>query len=103
MLPFLPQPKPRHKRNKRTARQRGAISLSTRRELHDRSNGACERCDSARATQAAHVTRRWRLQQTTLDDLIHLCVDCHIWADQTEEGREWLAKLREAVFICKEN
>jgi hypothetical protein len=39
---------------------------------------------------AAHIVRRWKLTETTVDDLLHLCLECHIWADGTEAGRKYL-------------
>lgn len=92
---FHPVPKPQHKRFKKTAKQRGAISPEVRRKLHERSGGICERCRGARAVESAHVTRRWKLKETTLDDLLHLCVRCHDWADGTAEGRAYLRKIEE--------
>lgn len=89
MFSYNPAPKPQRKRMKPTAKQRGAISTKARQQLHERSGGCCERCGK-KAAHAAHVTRRWKLQQTTVDDLIHLCIECHIWADNTADGREWL-------------
>jgi len=86
-------PKPSFKRNKPTARQRGAISSSTRKALYERSGHICERCKAARAVHAAHVTRRWKLDRTTVDDLLHLCEPCHRFCDNTSEGREYLRLL----------
>lgn len=84
--------KPQHKRNKPTARQRGAISPKVRQQLAERSQGVCERCGRGGvALQAAHVTRRWQIDgRTTVDDLLHLCVPCHVFADTTKEGRDYL-------------
>lgn len=80
------------------ARQRGAISTKVRKQLHDRSGGLCER-DGCRhkAVHAAHIERRWKLQKTTVDDLLHLCLGCHYWADNTGSGREWLKSKRDQV------
>jgi 5-methylcytosine-specific restriction endonuclease McrA len=80
----------RGKRIKQTQRQKGEINAQTRREVHERSNGACEICDRQRATQMAHITSRKRIEhKTTADDLIHVCVSCHQWFDQTAEGRKY--------------
>jgi heterodisulfide reductase subunit B len=92
----MPQvPKPSYKRFKPTAKQRGAINPSVRQRLAERSGGVCERCHSARAVHAAHTVRRWKLKETTLDVLIHLCVECHIWCDNTPEGRKFLSEWNE--------
>lgn len=83
-------PKPQHKRGKKTARARGAISPSVRQKLRERSKGYCERGCGREAVHAAHITRRWKLGRTTVDDLLHLCLSCHVWADTTAGGRTWL-------------
>lgn len=90
MFQYRPVPKPNHKRLKPTAKQRGHVSTKVRKQLYERSGGFCERCGRYGGLQAAHITRRWKLDKTTVDDLLHLCVECHIWADNTAEGREWL-------------
>lgn len=89
-------PKPTHKRNKPTAKQRGSISPSTRLQLAARSNGRCERCGRGGiALQAAHTVRRWKIEsRTTVNELSHLCRDCHTWADETGAGRKWLEEFR---------
>lgn len=93
---FLPVPKPKHKRIKPTAKQRGAITPKVRRQLYERSGGICERPGCfKRAVHAAHITRRWKLKETTVNDLLHLCLECHIWADNTVEGRAWLKQHEE--------
>lgn len=86
-----PCPKPSYKRYKPTAKARGAISPKVRSELKQRSGGQCERqgCGNE-AVHAAHVTRRWKLERTEVHNVLHLCLTCHIWADQTVEGRAWL-------------
>ena len=96
MFEYRPVPKPSHKRIKPTARQRGAISTRVRQQLYERSGGLCERCGK-RAAHAAHITRRWKLERTTVNDLLHLCVTCHYWADNTAEGRKWLQKMGEKI------
>jgi len=83
--------KPFFKRNKPTARQRGSISPAVRKALYERSNHVCERCKAARAVHAAHITRRWKLDRTTVEDLLHLCEPCHVWCDTTKDGRAFLA------------
>lgn len=92
MFGYNPVPKPQYKRYKPTAKQRGAITPKVRQELYDRSGGLCERC-GGRAAHAAHITRRWKLQQTTANDLLHLCIKCHTWADNTSAGRKWLESM----------
>lgn len=88
--------KPSFKRNKPTAKQRGAISPSVRQALKARSEGLCERCKAARAVHAAHITRRWKLDRTTVFDLLHLCERCHVWCDTTKDGRAFLAAAANA-------
>lgn len=84
----------KHGRNKPTAGQRGAISPKVRKALRERSDGICERCRKAQAVHAAHLTRRWQLDRTTVTDLAHLCLPCHVWADGGKEGREWLKQFK---------
>lgn len=87
-----------HKRIKPTAKQRGSISPSVRKALRERSGGRCERpgCHND-AHHAAHVTRRWKLsERTTVNDLLHLCIYCHAWADQTSDGRAYLRQIEES-------
>lgn len=84
----------RGKRVKQTQRQKGEISLSARVEVKERSNGACEICDRQRATQMAHITSRKKIgHKTTSQDLIHTCVECHQWLDQTTEGKQFKKNL----------
>lgn len=93
---YLPVSKPSHKRNKPTARQRGSISPSVRLQLAARSKGRCERCGRGGIVlQAAHTVRRWKIEsRTTVNELSHLCIECHIWADASEVGRDWLKQFR---------
>lgn len=84
-------------RQKKTAKQRGSISAKVTRELYERSCGICEHCHAARGAQRAHLERRWKLMETTVNDLAHLCVPCHLWADQTGEGRKWLIHFKERL------
>lgn len=76
-----------NKRIKPTQRQMGAISNKVRHKVYERSDGICERCSSQRATQMAHIIGRKQIKHvTTESDLLHLCVNCHKWLDETEEG-----------------
>ena len=89
-------PKPQFKRNKPTAKQRGEVTAKVRKELHARSGGVCERCYRAKAVQAAHCIRRWKVEgRTTVQDLVHLCVECHLYADNTRAGRIFLEQFRQ--------
>lgn len=91
-------PKPSYKRFKPTAKQRGAITPTTRRKLAERSQGVCEWCHNERAVHAAHLVRRWQIEgRTTVNHLAHLCLTCHIKADTTAEGRAWLKVFREQL------
>src|SRR5690606_14141187 len=99
LFEYRPVPKPSHKRINPTAKQRGDISASVRMKLHERSGGICERCLSARATEAAHTLRRWRIKdRTTLEDLAHLCHDCHYDCDNSEYGRVFLQQFRHMKY-----
>lgn len=98
-------PKPSHKRNKPTRKQRGAISPSVRKKVNERSNNRCERCGKHRSSvmtlENAHITRRLDIEvKTTENDLIRLCGPstqsgtCHWWVESTREGKNWLRSLR---------
>jgi hypothetical protein len=77
------------KRIKLTQKQKGNISQQTRLEVNERSNGVCEICDSQRATQMAHITSRVRIEhKTTKKDLVHVCVKCHKYLDETKQGKK---------------
>ena len=94
-----PVPKPSFKRNKPTRRQRGDIRPSVRRELHERSNGICERCKSARAVEAAHTLRRMDIRvKTTVEDLCHACKECHIHMDSTLGGKVFKQQFRMLMY-----
>lgn len=106
---FLPVPKPKFKRIKKTARQRGEVTKAIYNEAWMRSGGRCERCGKGEyevwTLDAAHVERRWRSSQDGIgpEDILILCGPsvqsgtCHHWADYNREGREWLLHKREEV------
>lgn len=86
-------------RHKPTARARGAISVKVRKQLHERSGGICERC-GGQAVHAAHIKRRWKHEKPpTVEELLHLCLFCHSWADQTADGRAYLKQIEESRGI----
>lgn len=92
--PLNAVPKPLHKRNRPTARQRGMITTKVRKQLRERSGGICEFCNNALAVHAAHLVRRWLIEETTtVKHLAHLCLDCHRHADTTKEGRAFLEEF----------
>ena len=79
-----------NKRIKPTQRQMGAISTSIREIVQERSSGICERCSSQRAMHMAHIIGRKQIDHVTTEkDLLHVCVYCHRWLDETEEGIKW--------------
>lgn len=92
---YNPSPKPNHKRNSLSRRTRSEASPEVRKEVHERSGGACERCDRARSSQLAHIERRWKSEgKPTKEDFADLCDPCHDWADDTKEGRAWLMQFQ---------
>lgn len=114
-LGFNPYPKEyqlRNNRRKKTAKQRGNISTKTRQSVNDRSQ-MCEWCGwmpglhdpTGRkwGIQKAHLTRRWKLDETTDKDVANLCgpsvnsETCHWKVDHTAEGRRWAAEYREKL------
>lgn len=77
------------RRVKLTQRQKGEISHAVRLQVWERSNGACEMCDAQRAVQMAHITSRKRIEhKTTKKDLIHVCITCHKYLDETPQGQQ---------------
>jgi 5-methylcytosine-specific restriction endonuclease McrA len=89
-----------NKRIKPTQKQKGAISNNVRKVVQERSNGVCERCGSQRATQMAHIIGRKHIEHVTTEkDLLHLCVSCHIWLDQTEEGIKFKRGLIDETLL----
>jgi len=88
MFGFNPAPKPsKHGRGGLTQKQKGDISQSVDKELKDRSKGVCELCGKAQATERAHLTGRPHIDhKTKVTDLLHLCMKCHDWLDETPEG-----------------
>jgi hypothetical protein len=99
----IPYPKSKQLASVRTSltqRQMGEISTKVDKQLKARSGNVCERCKCAKAVQRAHLVRRWKLtHKTTVNDLAHLCVPCHQWADQSGKvGREWLDKFQERLM-----
>lgn len=87
------------RRIKPTQRQMGAISAKVRDEVKDRTMSHCElrkpKCTWV-ATHMAHITGRKQLNHvTTADDILHVCVPCHRWLDETPEGIRYKRELRE--------
>lgn len=102
---FHPYPKPKHKRGKRTAKERGAISSEVYDKALERSGGCCERCGRGGYLQCAHLLRRWKIEEeTTVNDVAMLCGPstntgtCHNWIDYTRAGKEWAEEFREQLY-----
>lgn len=111
-------PKPKHKRGKKTAKQRGAVSTEIYEAALERSGGRCERCgwapgqyDSRRwGLEAAHYMRRHNFGQEGVQpyDIIMLCGPqgnsgtCHHWVDSTRAGMEWAKEKREQLKRLEE-
>lgn len=85
---FHPVDKPgKSVRVKLTQREKGEISTSVDRQLKERSHGLCELCDNELATERAHLIGRKHINhKTRVTDLLHLCMKCHDWLDETPEG-----------------
>lgn len=88
-------------RIKPTQRQLGNISPKVRKEVRERSGGSCEvikKCCGAKAVEMAHIIGRKQLtHRTKAEDLLHACVPCHRWLDETPEGIKHKRKLREVT------
>lgn len=81
-----------------TRKQRSNPSEKVRKQVHYRSNQACERCDRARSTELAHIERRWKSEsKPTAECFAHLCTECHDWADSCKEGRQWLIDFQKKL------
>jgi hypothetical protein len=82
---------------KLSQKQLGDISKTVDKQLKRRSEGICElqeKCTGAFAIQRAHITARGKLTaKTTVNDLLHVCLDCHIWMDREPAGIEFKRKL----------
>lgn len=59
-------------------KKRKDIPNEIRKQVYERSNGVCEWCNSQRATQMHHKKYRSAGGLDTGDNLIHVCVECHI-------------------------
>jgi hypothetical protein len=98
-LPYTKEQQLHKKRWKPTQKQKGDISTKVDRELKERSNGVCElhlKCNGAKATERAHTMgRRIIPHKTTVNDLFHVCTECHVWFDQTVEGIRFRRQVRE--------
>lgn len=99
------KPKVSHKRGGMTAKQRGSIPPSVRKEVEVRSGDRCERCgkhiSQVWTLEMAHIERRWKSEgRIAAYDLVRLCgpstdsTTCHHWADYTRVGREWLLQFQ---------
>jgi len=83
-----------NKRVKPNQRQMGAISNIVREQVLERSDGICERCKEQRAVQMAHIIGRKQIKHVTnRNDIIHVCVPCHKWLDETKEGIKYKREM----------
>jgi hypothetical protein len=78
---------------KQTQKQKGDISDKVRKEVKERSGGVCEvqlKCTGAFGLQMAHVIGRKQIaHKTTANDILHSCVECHVYLDTTPDGIQW--------------
>lgn len=104
MFEHRPVPKPNHRRRKLTTKMRGRISKEVYAEAWERSGGMCERCKRGEYLECAHLIRRWKLDETTVNDVAMLCGPsvntgtCHNWIDYTRKGREWAESYRNELY-----
>lgn len=75
--PFLPQPKPRHKRRVPTQKQRNDFRPIIRAEISKRDGDVCNECYTKKATQIHHVWPRSRGGRGVVTNGLPLCNDCH--------------------------
>lgn len=85
-------------RIKPTQKQMGDISPRVRKQVNERSRGICEvdrpHICSHFAAEMAHITGRKQIKHaTTADDILHACIICHRWLDETPEGIRYKRSL----------
>lgn len=102
---FNPAPKPEFRRRKPTTKMRGRITKQVYDAALSRSQGRCERCGKDGYLEAAHLIRRWKIEEaTTVNDIAMLCGPsvntgtCHNWIDYTAEGRNWAIEFRKKLY-----
>ena len=101
-VPISKEQQLKKKRIKKTQKQLGSISVKVRKIVKTRSENICEICKSRLATQMAHIIGRKQLEhQTTEDDLLHVCVICHLWLDTTYQGILYKRKIIEKTEFTK--
>lgn len=68
-------------------------------QIMARSEGACEHCRERIATEKHHIKRRSQGGTNTLDNLAHLCRNCHWWvhANPKESAKLGLLHLMKGV------
>ena len=112
---FNPAQKPKHKRFKPTAKQRGEITEEVYNEAVKHAGGRCEACGWIEGSyskdnrkwglQCSHLIRRWNIEvETTVNDVAMLCGPsvntgtCHNKVDYTRAGKEWAVEYREYLY-----
>jgi hypothetical protein len=97
-IPYSKEQQLYKKRIKLTQRQMGEVTQKVRDAVKRRSLGRCEvrrRCQGAEALQMAHITSRKQLtRRTEPEDILHSCVECHVWLDQHPDGIRFKRELR---------
>jgi 5-methylcytosine-specific restriction endonuclease McrA len=94
---FCPVPKPDFKRRTPTRKTRGEFSPKVRKAILERDNYSCVRCNRL-AQHIHHITFRSQLGKGTKDNGCSLCIDCHSFAHESREGREYFEKWREQTL-----
>jgi hypothetical protein len=98
-LPYSKERQLKRVRIRPTQRQKGEISAKVRKEVRERSQGVCEvrmKCNGTFAVEMAHLIGRKQIKaRTTAKDLLHSCVECHRWLDNTVEGIRYRRRLVE--------
>ena len=102
---FNPVPKPSHKRNKPTAKQRGQFSAKTIQAILARDENKCVKCGSYHVESVPHhITFRSALGEGTKRNGVTICRRCHDWAhgkclgsngELSSEGRYWFEMWRD--------
>lgn len=109
MKPLAPEPPRDWQRRKQWYHEvylKSAHWKRMKRLVAERSGGTCERCTKARATEVHHTTYQ-RLGFEHMDDLQHVCPQCHgRWHSKGKKGkqvgsRKFCAQRSRKVLRCQ--
>lgn len=89
-LPFLPQPKPNHKRRKPKKGNRGKFTKDTREKIIERFNGQCAEC-GAKGIHIHHIKFKSEGGRGVETNGVLVCNQCHRKIhDNRELAEKWM-------------